>query len=177
MCHALRIPSTKCHARLLPADKLQRISDLQNNKPDDPGRRVMMVGDGVNDAGALALASVGVAMGSGGAAMAISAADIVVMTKDISVLAKIIALCGRACRLIEQNIAFAVGVKIVSIIIAITGQMELWAAIIVDVSALVLVVANGTRILSYDVDEGVGEDYKPVMEEDASSITHFHSKL
>ena len=150
VCHALKIPATHCHARLLPDDKLRHVGDLQNNRPNDPAKRVMMVGDGVNDAGALALATVGVAMGSGGAAMAISAADVVVMTKDISSLSKAISLCATARKLIEQNIAFAVGVKLAAIIAALMGEMELWHAVIVDVSALVLVVTNGTRILQHE---------------------------
>jgi Cd2+/Zn2+-exporting ATPase len=151
VCHALKIPATHCHSRLLPDDKLRHVGNLQNNnRPNEPSKRVMMVGDGVNDAGALALATVGVAMGSGGAAIAISAADVVVMTKDISSLSKTISLCAAARKLIEQNIAFAVGVKLAAIIAALAGEMELWHAVIIDVGALVLVVTNGTRILQHD---------------------------
>ena len=130
------------HASQLPEDKAERIVELAE-KHGTTG----MVGDGVNDAPAMAAAQLAIAMGAAGSDAAIETADIALMSDDLSRLPWLVGHSHRTLRVVQQNVAFALGLKAVVLLLALAGWGTLWLAILADMGASLLVIFNGLRLL------------------------------
>ena len=130
------------HAELLPADKVNAVESLVEKY-----HQVAMIGDGVNDAPALARATLGIAMGAVGSDAAIETADIALMSDDLSKLPWLIRHSRRTLSIIHQNITFALAVKAAFVVLTMAGYASLWAAIAADTGASLLVIFNGLRLL------------------------------
>ncbi|MGP1621360.1 MAG: heavy metal translocating P-type ATPase [Candidatus Cryptobacteroides sp.] len=135
----------ECHAELLPADKLRILEELLENKSENGS--LAFVGDGINDAPALARADVGIAMGGLGSDAAIDAADVVLMDDKPSKIALAIKVARKTLRISTQNIVFAIGIKVLIIILATFGLAAMWMAVFADVGVMVIAVLNAMRAL------------------------------
>lgn len=147
---ARRVGIDDCHTQLLPADKLGILEQLLDKKKKN--RTLAFVGDGINDAPALARADVGVAMGALGSDAAIEAADVVLMDDKPSKMVTAIRIARRTLGIARQNVWFAIGVKVLVLLLASVGLATMWMAVFADVGVMVLAVLNAMRTLRLSSD-------------------------
>ena len=136
----------KVYAELLPADKVEKLEELFSQKSTKG--KLAFVGDGINDAPVLARADIGIAMGGLGSDAAIEAADIVIMTDEPSKIATAMKISKKTLKIAHQNIVFAIGIKIIVLILSAFGIATMWAAIFADVGVTIIAVLNAFRALN-----------------------------
>ncbi len=137
------------HAELLPKDKVEQVERLFEVKSEKG--RLIFVGDGMNDAPVLARADIGIAMGGLGSDAAIEAADVVIMTDEPSKIVRAIQISKRTLVIVKQNIVFAIGVKVLILLLAAVGFATMWAAVFADVGVAVIAILNAMRAMRVKV--------------------------
>lgn len=133
------------YSELLPGDKVEKVEQLLKQKHEN--ERLAFVGDGINDAPVLGRADIGIAMGAMGSDAAIEAADVVLMDDDPAKIAKSIQISRRCLGIVYQNIVFAIGVKLICLVLGALGIANMWLAIFADVGVMILAVLNAMRAL------------------------------
>lgn len=136
---------TEVFSELLPADKVRKVEELLSKKTEK--EKLAFVGDGINDAPVLSRADIGIAMGALGSDAAIEAADVVLMDDDPIKIAKAIKISKKCLRIVYENIYFAIGVKVICLILGAVGIANMWVAIFADVGVMVIAVINAIRAL------------------------------
>ena len=142
---ASRLGIDEFYANLLPADKVARVEELIAGRKDSD--KLAFVGDGINDAPVLARADIGIAMGAMGSDAAIEAADVVLMDDDPVKIAKAIKISRKCLRIVYENIVFAIGIKLICLLLGALGIAGMWLAIFADVGVMVIAVLNAIRAL------------------------------
>ena len=132
-------------AQLLPADKVTKIEEIISQK--EKGQTVIFTGDGINDAPVLTRADIGIAMGALGSDAAIEAADVVIMDDKPSKIPTAIKIAQTTMSIVRQNIAFAIGIKILFLILGAFGFITMWGAVFADVGVTLIAVLNSLRAL------------------------------
>ena len=143
---ASKVGIDEYRAELLPADKVKAVEELIGES--GPKARVAFVGDGINDAPVLSRADIGIAMGALGSDAAIEAADVVLMDDDPGKIAKAIRIAKKCLRIVKENIVFAIGVKLICLVLGALGVANMWLAIFADVGVMVICVLNAIRCLA-----------------------------
>lgn len=141
---ATQLNLSEFHSELLPADKIAKLeSIMENNK----NIKVSFVGDGINDAPALARADIGIAMGNIGSDVAIESADIVIINDNLESLAKSIKISKRTINIAKENIYFSISIKIAILLLGVMGHASIWGAVFADVGVCLIAILNSLRIL------------------------------
>ncbi len=142
---AHRLGVDEVRSELLPADKVEKVEELLKNKPEKA--KLAFVGDGINDAPVLRRADIGIAMGAMGSDAAIEAADVVLMDDDPLKISKAIKISRKCLGIVYQNIVFAIGIKLLCLLLGAVGLANMWLAIFADVGVMILAVLNAIRAL------------------------------
>lgn len=142
---ASKVGIAEYYSQLLPGDKVTKVEELLNNKPEK--EKLAFVGDGINDAPVLTRSDIGIAMGALGSDAAIEAADVVLMDDDPLKIVKAIRIARKCLRIVYENIYFAIGIKVVCLVLGAVGIANMWVAIFADVGVMVLAVLNAIRVL------------------------------
>ena len=140
---ARQLAVSQAHGDLLPQDKVEHIRRLQQQE----GKQVAFVGDGINDAPVLAMSDVGIAMGALGSDMAIETADVIIQTDQPSRVADAVTIGQKTRSIVKQNIAFAIGVKVLVMVLGVVGVANMWEAVFADVGVALLCVLNSLRLM------------------------------
>ncbi|MTI71109.1 MAG: cadmium-translocating P-type ATPase [Firmicutes bacterium] len=135
----------KVYSELLPHEKVEKLENILKEKK--PNKKLLFVGDGINDAPVLARADIGVAMGGLGSDAAIEAADVVLMTDEPSKLVTAIKIANRTKKIVLQNIVFALSIKAIVLLLGAFGQATMWAAVFADVGVALIAILNSLRVL------------------------------
>lgn len=136
---------TEHYSELLPADKVTKVEELLKAKAETD--RLIFIGDGINDAPVISRADIGAAMGGIGSDAAIEAADVVLMDDDPMKIPEAIRISKRCLAIVRQNIVFAIGVKLICLLLGALGIASMWLAVFADVGVTVIAVANAMRIM------------------------------
>ncbi len=142
---AASVGITEVKSQLLPADKVAAVEEMLIQKQSK--ETLAFVGDGINDAPVLSRADIGIAMGALGSDAAIEAADIVLMDDDPLKIAKAVRIAKKCIRIVYENIYFALGIKLVCLLLGALGIANMWVAIFADVGVMVIAVLNAVRAL------------------------------
>ncbi len=135
---------------MLPQDKYQEVEKvIQNHKKEE---KVAFVGDGINDAPVLTLADIGISMGGVGASAAIEASDIVIMTDNLTKIEEAIDIARQTVKIIQENLLFAISIKILVLCLSVLGMAQMWQAIFADVGVTLLTIINTIRVLKYKIE-------------------------
>lgn len=141
---ATQLNLSEFHSELLPADKIEKLENIMENNKNI---KVSFVGDGINDAPALARADIGIAMGNIGSDVAIESADIVIINDNLESLAKSIKISKRTINIAKENIYFSIGIKIIVLLLGTIGYASIWEAVFADVGVCLIAILNSLRIL------------------------------
>ena len=133
------------YSELLPADKVQKVEEMLEHK--NTKEKLAFVGDGINDAPVLSRADIGIAMGALGSDAAIEAADVVLMDDDPMKIVKAIKIAKKCMRIVYENMYFAIGIKLICLVLGAAGIANMWLAIFADVGVMVIAVLNAVRSL------------------------------
>lgn len=142
---AAELEIDEVYSELLPADKVTKVEELLDKKTAK--EKLAFVGDGINDAPVLSRADIGIAMGALGSDAAIEAADIVLMDDDPLKISKAIKIARKCIRIVYENIYFAIGIKVICLILGAIGIANMWMAIFADVGVMIIAVLNAIRAL------------------------------
>ena len=142
---AKELSMDQVYSELLPGDKVEKVEEILASKPEKA--KLAFVGDGINDAPVLSRADIGIAMGAMGSDAAIEAADVVLMDDDPAKIAKAIKISKKCLRIVYENIYFAIGIKLVCLLLGAIGFANMWTAIFADVGVMILAVLNAIRAL------------------------------
>ena len=134
------------YSELLPQDKVEKLEAIDREK--SPKGKLIYVGDGINDAPVLARADIGIAMGGLGSDAAIEAADVVIMTDEPSKIATAIKIARKTQKIVWQNIAFALGIKILFLSLGAFGVATMWEAVFADVGVAIIAILNAMRAMN-----------------------------
>ena len=143
---AEEVGADEVYSELLPSDKVEKVEELIAGKGSD--EKLAFVGDGINDAPVLGRADIGIAMGAMGSDAAIEAADVVLMDDDPLKIAKAIRISRKCLRIVYENIVFAIGIKLICLILGAVGIADMWLAIFADVGVMIIAVLNAIRALN-----------------------------
>lgn len=143
---AKKLNIDKVFTELLPTDKVEKMEEILKQKSEK--EKVAFCGDGLNDAPVLALADLGIAMGGMGADASIEAADIVIMTDEPMKIVKAIKLAKKNIRIVRQNIIFAIGIKVLVLVLSAIGLSTMWEAVFADVGVSIIAIINSLRMLN-----------------------------